>query len=300
MTKISPEFPKTYSSPLVPVLAIIGVGLIGGSFAAALRQAGQVGRIFGVERKTGSLERFQELGLIDDIVRIEIAASQADLILFATPIGSLEILCKKVCPHLKKGSILTDVSSTKMQVMEMAQRVFGDKVEYFVPGHPIAGNEHSGADFSNANLFKKRHVILTPFKKNKPETVNFIRSVWKACGANVLDMTAEKHDQMLASISHVPHFLSAAYMAQVIQTPDANERLAIAGSGFRDFTRIAAGSDEIWTDIFLSNREFVAKEIGAVKRVLEEAEKALDAGDYSAIKTFLKRASKARKHWSQE
>ncbi len=285
------------SNQLIPVLAIVGVGLIGGSIAAALRQKGQVGKILGIGRKEKSLKRFQLSGLIDDITTIETAAKKADVIILATPIGSFENLFKEILPHLRENSILTDVGSTKVHVMEIAARVLGEKVKYFVPGHPIAGNECSGADFSNPDLFKGRRVILTPFENNTIEAVELVHSIWQICGANVSEMTANEHDQILASVSHVPHFLSAAYMAQIAQTLNMSDRLSLAGSGFRDFTRIAAGSPKVWRDIFLSNRKLIEKELHAIKMVLNQAENALHSEDGQVLETLLENASKARKNW---
>ncbi len=292
---------KICSSFFIPVLAIVGVGLIGGSFAAALRQTGQVGRVFGVGRCIKSLKDVQASGLIDMAVNPEVAARQADLILFATPVGSLKNLWIQMKGYLRHNTIMTDVCSTKMEVISMARHILGDQIKQFVPGHPIAGTERSGPNAAEASLFKGHNVILTPLDENQSETVDFIRSVWLACGANnVLNMKPKDHDQVLASISHIPHFLSAVYMAQVAQAINANDRLSLAGSGFRDFTRIAAGSVEMWRDIFLSNREAVQAELADVRKVLEQAEVALHEGDGLALQELLNCAAQARRNWSQE
>lgn len=300
MSAVFPVHAKGAEGPLIPVLAVVGVGLIGGSFAAALRRAGQVGRVLGVGRNAQSLARAQALGLIDASVSPEEAAQQADLIMLATPVGGLAALCARMRPYLRQTTVLTDAGSTKLSVVNMAREVLGEQAGQFVPGHPVAGAERSGPDAALATLFEQRDAVLTPLAENPPETIDLVRSAWQACGARVLTMDARAHDQVLASISHVPHFLSAVYMAQVAQAADADTRLALAGSGFRDFTRIAAGSPEMWRDIFLSNREAVQAELTAVREVLAQAQAALQAQDGPALLSLLERAAHARRNWSKE
>src|SRR5690606_2751570 len=157
-------------------------------------------------------------------------------------------------PHLRPDAVLTDAGSTKLEVVQAARSALGDRIGQFVPGHPIAGAERSGPAAADAGLYRDRSVIVTPLPENTPAGVARVRDLWQACGARVIEMDAEAHDRVLGSVSHIPHFLSAAYMAQVAGADDAALRLAMAGSGFRDFTRIAAGSPEMWRDIFLSNR----------------------------------------------
>jgi prephenate dehydrogenase len=298
MTAVLPAHIKGADDPLIPVLAVVGVGLIGGSFAAALRRTNQVRRVLGVERNARSLA--QALGLIDASVSLKEAAQQADLILIATPVGGLETVLSQMRPYLRDATVLTDVGSTKAEVVQTARRVLGKQSAQFVPGHPIAGAERSGPEAAIATLFKHRDVVLTPLAENPPQAIALVRSAWQACGARVLDMTASAHDQVLASISHVPHFLSSVYMAQVAQAADATTRLALAGSGFRDFTRIAAGSAKMWRDIFLSNREAVQTELTAIRKVLMQAEAALQAQDGFSLQALLEQAAQARRNWPKE
>ncbi len=288
------------SPVMIPVLAVVGVGLIGGSFAAALRRAGQVGRVLGVGRNPESLAQAQELGLIDEAVSPEAAAARADLILLATPVGGLGPMLARMREHLRPDSLITDGGSTKAEVVQAARQALGERIAAFVPGHPIAGAERTGPQAADARLYEGRTVILTPLAENPPEAVARVRAAWQACGAQVLDMTPEAHDSVLASVSHMPHFLAAAYMAQVCEAEDARTRLALAGSGFRDFTRIAAGSPEMWRDIFLSNRSAMLAELAALRAVLDRTEAALAAGDGASLQQWLQDAALARRAWRKE
>ncbi|PTN48486.1 prephenate dehydrogenase/arogenate dehydrogenase family protein, partial [Achromobacter xylosoxidans] len=279
MNDASPKSDQGAAGPLIPVLAVVGVGLIGGSFAAALRRAGQVGRVLGVGRNAQSLARAVELGLIDEAASAEDAATCADLILLATPVGGLGDVLSRMRAHLRPDTVLTDGGSTKAEVVEAARAALGDRIAQFVPGHPIAGAERTGPEAADADLYRKRTVILTPLAENGAASLELVRRAWQACGADVIDMDADAHDRVLASVSHLPHLLSAVYMEQVAEATDASTRLALAGSGFRDFTRIAAGSPEMWRDIFLSNRDAMLAELADVRTVLDRAERAIADGD---------------------
>ncbi|OZI74260.1 prephenate dehydrogenase [Bordetella genomosp. 12] len=288
------------ASPAIPVLAVVGVGLIGGSFAAALRQAGQVGQVLGVGRNPESLAEAQALGLIDEIASPEAAAARSDLIMLATPVGSVGPMLARMRAHLAPQCLLTDGGSTKAEVAEAAYAALGDRVAAFVPGHPIAGAERTGPQAADARLYQGRNVVLTPLPENSASAVARVRAAWQACGARVLEMPPREHDQVLASVSHLPHFLAAAYMAQVCEADDAATRLALAGSGFRDFTRIAAGSPEMWRDIFLSNRAAMLTELAALRAVLDRTEAALAAGDGASLQQWLQDAAASRRAWGKE
>ncbi|WP_144638980.1 prephenate dehydrogenase [Bordetella genomosp. 13] len=287
-------------SDAAPVLAIVGVGLIGGSFAAALRRAGRVGQVLGVGRNPQSLQRAVELGLIDQAVDAEQAAQRADLVMLATPVGSLGPVLARMRPHLRPGIVLTDGGSTKAEVVEAARAALGEHISCFVPGHPIAGAERTGPEAADAALYQGRTVVLTPLPENPPEAVAAVRAAWQDCGASVIDMDADAHDRVLASISHLPHLLSSVYMAQVASADDATQRLALAGSGFRDFTRIAAGSAEMWRDIFLSNQPALLSELAALRAVLDQAERSLRDGDGPALYAMLEHAAQARRSWRKD
>ncbi|HEY4080996.1 MAG TPA: prephenate dehydrogenase/arogenate dehydrogenase family protein [Burkholderiaceae bacterium] len=287
-------------SALVQTLAVAGVGLIGGSFAAALRRAGAVDRILGVGRNPQSLQCALELGLIDEIVDAAEAAGRADLVMLATPVGGLAGVLSAMRPHLKPGIVLTDGGSTKVAVVQAARAALGDDVGCFVPGHPVAGSDRTGPQAADADLYRGKTIVLTPLAENPPAAVELVRASWRACGAQVTDMDAESHDRVLASVSHLPHFLSAVYMAQVAGADDADRRLNMAGSGFRDFTRIAAGSSEMWRDIFLSNRVAMQHELAALRAVLDTAERAMIEGDAAGLQALLERAAQARRDWRKD
>lgn len=300
MNDALPSSDQGAAGPLIPVLAVVGVGLIGGSFAAALRQAGQVGRVLGVGRNAQSLARAVSLGLIDEAVPAEEAARRADLILLSTPVGGLKAVLSQMLPHLADRTVLTDAGSTKAEVVQAARDALGGRIAQFVPGHPIAGAERTGPEAADAGLYQKRAVILTPLPENGAAARELVRQAWLACGADVLDMDADAHDRVLASVSHLPHLLSSVYMEQVATADDAATRLELAGSGFRDFTRIAAGSPEMWRDIFLSNRDAMLAELAAVRGVLDRAERAIADGDGDALLTLLDTAARARRDWRKE
>ncbi|MBF6616667.1 MAG: prephenate dehydrogenase/arogenate dehydrogenase family protein [Candidimonas sp.] len=293
----APPLPRTSAEPLVPVLAIVGVGLIGGSFAAAVRQSGLVTRIVGAGRQGGTLARAQALGLIDEIVSLQQAAQTADLILIAAPVGATTEILTTLQPSLRPETIVTDAGSTKADVVTAARQVLGDQVSQFIPGHPIAGAEATGPEAADAQLFQGRSVVLTPLAENSNASKALLTRLWEACGARVVCMEPDTHDTVLASVSHVPHLLSSIYMWQVATAQDSDLRMALAGTGFRDFTRISAGSAEVWRDIFLSNRPAVLAELQEVKAALARAEQALVDGDSAALEDFLERAALARRLW---
>ena len=291
--------PSVDTAPLVPVLAVVGTGLIGGSFAAALRRVGQVGRVLGVGRTPASLQRARELGLIDEIVDLGQAADRADLILLATPIGAMAPILQALAPMLRPATLITDAGSTKADVARLAQDILGDRCLQFIPGHPIAGSEMTGPEAADPMLYHGRKVVLTPFEDTPGVLQHRLIRVWEACGARISLMTPEAHDRALASVSHVPHFLASAYMAQVIRADDADTRLNLAGTGFRDFTRIAAGSAEVWRDIFLSNRTAVLRELDDFEQVLQQLRATLEGNpDPAALETLLEQAALARRFWA--
>src|SRR5690606_27435848 len=279
------------------VLAVVGVGLIGGSFAAALRRKGKVARVLGVGRHRRSLQEAVELGIIDAAVSLEEAARQADVIMLAVPVGATQAVLEGMLPHLREDCLITDAGSTKVSVVEAARAALGERIAQFVPGHPIAGAEKTGPAAAMADLYDGRVVVLTPLDENPPEARLRITRLWEACGARVISMEPDTHDVVLASVSHVPHFLSSVFMWQVATADNSDLRLELAGSGFRDFTRIAAGSPEMWRDIFLANREAILSEIGEVRKALDRAEQALLAGDAAKLHDFLERAALARRFW---
>lgn len=281
----------------VPVLVVVGPGLIGGSLAAALKKAGCVGKVIGVSRQTATTSAALRLGLIDEVADLATATQQADLIVLATPVRATRSLLEQIQPHLLPHTLITDVGSTKADVVTEAIEMLGEQSTQFLAGHPIAGAEKAGPEAAQSDLYQNRIVILTPHKNNTQRARAFLTQMWEACGARVMLMSAESHDRVLASVSHVPHFLSSVFMWQVASASDADVRLHVAGSGFRDFTRIAAGSAEVWRDIFLSNREAVLSELQQVRAAFEQAERALRDTDEQALYDFLEKAALARRLW---
>ncbi|WP_370632064.1 prephenate dehydrogenase [Pusillimonas sp. MFBS29] len=283
--------------PLVPVLAVVGVGLIGGSFAAALRASQSVGKVLGVGRNASSLAVARRLGIIDATATLEQAAQEADLIFLATPVGAIGPTLKALKPGLRPSALITDAGSTKVNVVAAARDALGASISQFIPGHPIAGAEKTGPEAADPNLYRQRNVVLTPLEENSAADKAALRRIWECCGARVISMEPEAHDAALASVSHVPHFLSSVFMWQVATAADSDLRMTLAGSGFRDFTRIAAGSPEVWRDIFLTNRPAILAELHEVKAALERAELALQSGDGKELQDFLERAALARRFW---
>jgi prephenate dehydrogenase len=281
----------------VDVLAVVGVGLIGGSFAAALRAAGRVGRVLGVGRHAHTLQQARRLGLIDEAVDLRQAAASADLTMLATPVGAMGRILSELKPHLRAQTLITDVGSTKADVARTARAALGESAAQFVPGHPIAGAERTGPEAADATLYRGRNVVLTPLAENSMDARLRLTALWEGCGARVLTMEPEAHDVVLASVSHVPHFLASVYMEQVAASRDSDVRLGLAGTGFRDFTRIAAGSAEMWRDIFLANRTAVLSELREIRQALAQAEQALEREDGQDLYDWLERAALARRLW---
>ncbi|MGB6241567.1 MAG: prephenate dehydrogenase/arogenate dehydrogenase family protein [Castellaniella sp.] len=289
---------SSVTDPLVPVLAVVGTGLIGGSFAAALRRVGQVGRVLGVGRQPASLQRARELGLIDEIVTLPQAAAQADLIFLATPVGAMTGILQALTPHLRPQTLVTDAGSTKSDVARIARDVLGDRCVQFIPGHPIAGSEMTGPEAADSLLYHGRKVVLTPFDDTPGAVQHRLIRIWEATGARVQLMDPAAHDRALGCVSHLPHLLAAVFMAQVIRADDADTRLGLAGTGFRDFTRIAAGSPEVWRDIFFSNRSAVLSELDDFVQVLDTWRAALNDDTHpETLETLLEQSALARRFW---
>ncbi len=281
----------------ISTVAIIGVGLIGGSFAAALKQAGAVSTVLGAGRRPETLKEAARLGLIDEIVSYKDAAQRADLIFVAAPVGAFEAIFKELAPWLGPKTIITDGGSTKQNVIEAARNGLQSRIAQFVPGHPMAGSHEKGPQAADAQLYAGRRVMLTPLVENHPQDVETVRAAWQACGANVVSIDPSQHDGVVAAISHLPHWVAALFMEYITHSDDAALKLQTAGSGFRDFTRVAQGSAEMWRDIFIANRPAMLAELQAMKAVFERAEHALRENDAQWLENMLDHASKARRDW---
>ena len=282
----------------IPVLAIVGVGLIGGSFAAALRRAGVVGRVLGVGRRPETLAQAQHLGIIDEAVSLGEASARADLILVSAPVGAFRSIFTELGAALSDTALITDGGSTKQDVVQAARDGLGKRVGQFVPAHPMAGSHESGPQAADATLYDGRRVMLTPLAENRPADIARVEAAWRACGAQVVRLDPAGHDAVMAAISHLPHWIAALYMQHILQSADPALRLEMAGPGFRDFTRIAAGSPEMWRDIFIANRQVMLGEIAALRAVLGRAEQALEASDATWLTEMLEASAEARRGWA--
>lgn len=282
-------------------VVIFGVGLIGGSFALALRRANAVAEVVGFGRSMATLEQAQQLGIIDRIGQ-DVAAevNDADLVLLATPVGQMAELMARIAPHLGSHTLLTDGGSTKSDVVAAAYANLGDKAAQFVPAHPIAGAEQSGAAAALADLYSGKKVVLTPLPENSSDSVHRVRRAWELCGAVVSELTAAQHDEVFAAVSHLPHLLSFALVHDLARRDNRDVLLSFAASGFRDFTRIAASSPEMWRDICLANRDALLDELGGYMQELEIIHQALDEGDADKLQEIFSLARDVRSVWTPQ
>lgn len=280
---------------------VFGVGLIGGSFALALRKANAVGEVVGFGRSMATLAQAKQLGILDRVGDDEGAeVRDADIVLLATPVGQMADILARIAPHLGSHTLVTDGGSTKADVVSAARANMGDRIAQFVPAHPIAGAEKSGAAAAMADLYVGKKVVLTPLPENPKESVMRVRKAWELCGANVSELTAEQHDAVFAAVSHLPHLLSFALVHDLAQRGDRDLLLSFAASGFRDFTRIAASSPEMWRDICLANREALMDELERYASELQVLFRALEDRDSAKLEQVFSEAREVRSNWRAE
>jgi len=281
-------------------LVIFGVGLIGGSIALALKNAKHTAEIVGVGRSDESLQTALELGVID-VATSDIAAavSNADMILIAAPVAQTASILNAIKPHLAASTVITDAGSTKGDVMQCAQEVLGSQFSQFVGGHPIAGAEKSGVAAAMADLYIGKNVILTPAPATDAQTIQQVKTLWQACGANVSEMTAATHDGIFAAVSHLPHLLAFALVDDIASRPNAEQLFGFAASGFRDFTRIAGSHPEMWRDISLANRTALLSELEAYQQELRKLQELLQSENGAGLEALFERASTARNNWGE-
>lgn len=286
--------------PLISKLVIIGVGLIGGSFALALRHAGIVKHIVGIGRSQINMQNALRLDIIDEqSTDFQAALSGADFVLLAVPVGQIDQVMQHIAPHLEKNAVISDVGSTKMNIVEAARTYLNDHLAHFVPAHPIAGTEFSGATAADTQLFQNKPFILTPLPENDPDAIEHVAKIWRHCGANIFYLQPERHDQMLAAISHLPHILSFLLMQHVNDVSDGKpmEFLQLAGSSLNDMTRIAGSSPEMWCDICLDNREILLTQIKNYQQKLSHLHQLLDHCDRDALQKLFSDARDIRRNW---
>ena len=279
-------------------LGVIGCGLMGGSFALALKRAGLVKRVIGYSKSPSTTEKAKKLGVIDMAAESALlAVSGSDIVLIAVPVAASEATFKAIRHLVEPGVLFMDVGSTKRDVVDAARRVLKERVASFVPAHPIAGKEVAGIAHADAALYTGRQVILTPIAQTNPDLVQKATDVWAAIGSQVLRMTPENHDAAFAAVSHLPHMLAFAYFNSVAKQPAGRDYLSLAGPGFRDFTRIAASDPAVWRDILTSNREELLKQSMRFRHTLDAMEHVIKSGNIEALEDLIRSASDARSGW---
>ncbi|KPC52734.1 prephenate dehydrogenase [Amantichitinum ursilacus] len=279
-------------------LVLLGTGLIGGSFALALKRVRLVQHVVGVGRNPDNLARAIELNVID-VATADAAEAvvDADLVLLATPVGQMGALMQRIAPHLAPGCLVTDGGSTKQDVCALFRENLPEHLAWCVPGHPIAGSDLSGAAAAQYGLFEGRRVVLTPLAETDPASTARIEALWQQCGAVVHTMQAAQHDGVFAAVSHMPHLLAFAYMNTVLARADADTCLEFAASGFRDFTRIAGSHPDMWRDIALANRSALLQDLKSCAAQLQQVIALVEAEDRDGMTDYFAQASKARVAW---
>lgn len=284
--------------PKFEQLGLIGCGLMGGSFALALKKAGLVKRVVGYSKSPSTTERARQMGVIDiEAPSALLAVSGADLVLLAVPVAATEATFKAIRHLLGNDTLVMDVGSTKRDVIDAARRVLREQAGVFVPAHPIAGKELSGVEHADPDLYQGRQVILTPIERTLRAQLDKATALWSALGCQVLQMPPEDHDAAYAAVSHLPHMIAFALMNAITDQAQGQRFLSLAGPGFRDFTRIAASDPSVWRDILASNREELIAQSRQFQRALHAFERAISNGDPDALEALIDKASQARSHW---
>jgi prephenate dehydrogenase len=279
-------------------LGLIGCGLMGGSFALALKRAGLVKRVVGYSKSPSTTERARQMGVIDvEAPSALLAVSGADIVLLAVPVAATEATLKAIRHLVTRDMLIMDVGSTKRDVIDSARRVLRDHIGSFVPCHPVAGKELSGVDHADPDLYTGKQVILTPIDRTEAKQLQDAVTLWEGLGCRVLKMAPEAHDAAFAAVSHLPHLIAFAMINAVAGQPQGTEYLSLAGPGFRDFTRIAASDPKMWRDILLANRHELLAQAQIFQRTLNQMEQLIESGDGEALEGLLAQASGARAQW---
>ena len=280
-------------------LGLIGCGLMGGSFALALRRAGLVKRVVGYSKSPSTTERARMMGVIDiEAPSALMAVSGADIVLIAVPVAATEATFKAIKHLVTSDMLVMDVGSTKRDVIDAARRALREHVGSFVPAHPITGKEVSGVDNADPDLYTGRQVIITPVDRTLPTQLQKAVDVWSALGCRVLKMTPEQHDAAFASVSHLPHMIAFALMNAISGQPQGKDYLSLAGPGFRDFTRIAASDPKVWRDILLSNRTELLAQSRLFQECLKALERQIESGNTEGLESLIDIASRTRSNWT--
>ena len=279
-------------------LGLIGCGLMGGSFALALKRAGLVRRVVGYSKSPSTTERARQLGVIDiEAPSALLAVSGADLVLLAVPVAATEATLKAIRHLVNPDMLIMDVGSSKRDVVDAARRVLKHDVGVFVPCHPITGREVSGVENADAGLYQGRQVILTPIERTLTTKLDKARALWQALGCEVLEMSPESHDAAFAAVSHLPHLVAFALMNSIADQPEGQDNLSMAGPGFRDFSRIAASDPQMWRDVLIANREELGRQTALFQQALADLQKLIASGQADDLERLINRASHARANW---
>ena len=280
-------------------LGLIGCGLMGGSFALALKRAGLVKRVVGYSKSPSTTDRARQMGVIDvEAPSALLAVSGADIVLIAVPVASTEATFKSIKHLVTANMLIMDVGSTKREVIDAGRRALREQIGCFVPTHPIAGKELSGVENADVDLYVGRQVVLTPIERTNAVQVQQAVDVWSALGCRVVKMTPESHDAAFAAISHLPHLIAFALINSITGQPSGKDFLSLAGPGFRDFSRIAASDPTMWRDVMLSNREELLEQAKHFQRTLQALELMIQSGNGDALLEQLEHASATRANWS--
>jgi prephenate dehydrogenase len=287
-----PEFGK---------VVIFGCGLIGGSFALGLKEAGAVEEVVGFGRTPATLKAAQELGVIDRAgINPAHEIGDADIVLVATPVAQMPEIFARIVPYLGSETVVTDGGSTKADVVAAARAAFGEHIGQFVPAHPIAGAENSGPAAARFDLYQGKKVVVAPLPENSDATLDHVKRAWALCGADIYELTPETHDRVFAAVSHLPHLLSFALVHDLAVREDADLFFTFAASGFRDFTRIAASHPEMWRDICLANRDALVEELKGYCVELNKLRVALESGNGLQLEEVFSIARATRRAWAGE
>ena len=285
-------------APAYEQLGIIGCGLMGSSFALAMKRAGLVKRIVGYSKSPSTTSRALQLGVIDvEAASALQAVSGSDIVLIAVPVAAIEGTLKAIKHLITPEMLIMDVGSTKQDVVDAAQRILGNLIGTFVPAHPIAGKELSGVDNADVNLYAGREVIFTPIARTQMAQLNKAKSVWTALGCHVQSMSPQAHDAAFAAVSHLPHLLAFTLMNSIAGQSQGTDYFGLAGTGFRDFTRIAASEPQMWHDILLANRTQILAQIDLFKQTLQGFEASLQGNNSQALEAAIAQASQLRNQW---
>ena len=279
-------------------LVVIGVGLIGGSFALALKRARAVKRVVGVGRTRRNLTAALKLKVIDEASQDPArAVREADLVLLAVPVGQMAAVMSAIAPHLPAHAVVTDAGSTKSDVIACARRFLAGHLARFVPGHPIAGTENSGAAAAVPDLFRERNVILTPQRDTAAAATRLVQRAWETCGARVVKLDAAEHDAILAGVSHLPHIVAYALVNMLARRPNASRLFGLSAGGLRDTVRIAGSSPEMWADICVANRAALLTALEDYENELEQMRAAIAGADAAELKRMFAQARSTREKW---